>query len=619
MEKRLLRPRRHGWISRRAIPSVLLALGATLGVIAGACRSAPEAPDPAPRLLVVGPQATCVTGAGAVCAGDRAFLLPANDAALAAVQGVGFGLRHGCALDAAGGVSCWGDASQGQLGVDPATVTGRCYGRPCSPAPLALAGVAAIRAVTAGWLHTCGLAAGGSVLCWGDDSLDQLGRSAAGPAAAPVEGLPAAVTQVSAGGLHTCALAGDGSVLCWGDGSSGQLGQGAAEDSGTPVAVAGLAAPAVEIAAGSYHTCARLADGGVACWGANRFGQLGDGTRTTRTRAVAVAGLAGPAVDVEAGASFTCALLAGGAVQCWGSNELGELGQGFDARPPGPDDPADPPATVEGLAQGVVALRLAGNHACARKEDGTLLCWGANELGQLGDGTVEGRDVPVPWKGGEAEPPKPTLAAATTGPLQGVDVSYHSGRVDWTAAAAEGHVFGLTLATAGVDFIDPFFISHWERMRQAGLARGAYHFFVPDDDPEAQARAFLAHVVFEPGDLAPVVDLETLGSEAGEDLPARLLAFIRIVEREVGTKPIIYTGPAFWNSTMNDQFGDYPLWIAEYGVEQPTIPRGWKRWHLWQWRGNAPLPHVAPIVDLDRLHPESVLTDLLIPAPGPGG
>jgi len=581
------------------------------------------APAPLPRQVVLGPQMTCVTGAVPACSGGPSFQLLSRVTLLSEARTVTFGIRHGCLTDRRGRVLCWGDARDGQMGGDPASESDRCQGRPCRLEPAPVEGAPVMRSIEAGWLHTCGLSKDGTVLCWGDDSLGQLGRSTPGPAIGPVEGLGADVQQVSAGGLHSCALRADGTVACWGDGSAGQLGQGAAEDASAPVAVQGLPSAATQIDAGGYHTCALLMDGGVACWGENRFGQLGDGTRTSRSSAVRVAGLAGPARKVDVGFSFSCALLESGAVQCWGSNELGELGRGFDAKPPAPETPAVPPATVEGLEARVVDLQIAGNHACAELEDGSILCWGANELGQLGDGTVTGRDVPVPWLAKVPAVPRPKLATLKPGPasIEGLDVSYHSGRVDWRTAVARGHHFGLTLATAGVDFLDPFFIAHWERMRQAGLHRGAYHFFVPDDDPEAQARVFLSHVLFEPGDLAPVVDVETPFKQSGarppDDLADRLMAFVKIVEREVGTKPIIYTGPTFWNRQMDDRFGDYPLWIAEYGVEQPHLPIGWQRWHIWQWRGNADLPAVAPLVDLDRIHPEIDLQDLLIPAPAP--
>ena len=298
------------------------------------------------------------------------------------------------------------------------------------------------------------------MVCWGDDTLDQLGRAEPGPGPAPVEGLTSGVAQVSAGGIHTCALLEDGSVVCWGDGSEGQLGQGSDEDEPRAVAVHGLTGPAAEISAGGYHTCARMKDGGIECWGENRYGQLGDGTRTARTSAVPVQGLAGPARLLAVGSSFSCALLTSGAVQCWGSNEMGERGLGMTSQPPRPNDPLVPPTTVKGLESDVVTLRADGNHACAELADSSIFCWGANDVGQLGNGRVTPGDLPVAWEGRRATLPRPAVAALGAGPLEGFDVSYHSGRVDFAAAKEHGHLFGLTMATAGVDFIDPFFHCH---------------------------------------------------------------------------------------------------------------------------------------------------------------
>ncbi len=594
-------PVQRGWPSLAAV--------VTLVVLSPACREG--APPPA-RQVALGPMATCVTGPQPVCAGDQAFQVPTDLTPLATARSISFGLRHGCLVDGGGALMCWGDGSEGQLALAPTALPERHRGRACRLAPAVLAGAPPMRSVEAGWLHTCGLSAAGEVLCWGDDSLDQLGRPASGPGVAPVAGLGQDVVQVAAGGVHTCALRRDHTVMCWGDGSEGQLGQGTAVDSGAPVTVAGLPSPAVEIAAGAYHTCARLEDGTVACWGNNRFGQLGDGTRTARSTPALVRGLADRALAVATGDSFTCALLEDETVQCWGSNELGELGTGLLSTPLADEGPPAPPTTVHGLDGGVLALYAAGSHACAETRGSGLACWGANEVGQLGDGTVTTRDAPVVWQGRRATLPRPTAGSGPP-PETGLDVSYHSGRVDWHAAAAHGHGFALTLATAGDDFRDPFFAAHWERMRQAGLIRGAYHFFVTADDPAEQAHTFLSHVTFEPGDLAPVVDIETLGGTPPADLPDRLHTFLATVENAVGVAPILYTGPAFWNDHMNDAFGGYPLWIAQYGVTQPTVPTGWSGWHLWQYRGNADLPDVAPVVDLDRLHPEVDIRRLLIP------
>lgn len=143
------------------------------------------------------------------------------------------------------------------------------------------------------------------------------------------------------------------------------------------------------------------------------------------------------------------------------------------------------------------------------------------------------------------------------------------------------------------------------------------HFFVATDDPAEQAHAFLSHVVFEAGDLAPVVDVETMGGAPVPDLPARLRTFLETVEHAVGVRPILYTGPSFWSTHMNDGFGEYPLWIAQYGVSTPTVPPGWTDWQLWQYRGDADLPDVSPVVDLDRLRAGVEIGRLLIPVAPP--
>jgi lysozyme len=203
-------------------------------------------------------------------------------------------------------------------------------------------------------------------------------------------------------------------------------------------------------------------------------------------------------------------------------------------------------------------------------------------------------------------------------PAEGIDVSYHSGEVHWREAAREGFSFGLMLATAGVDFRDPYLAAHWEHIRDAGLVRGAYHFYVSDDDPMEQAHHFLSHVLLEPGDLRPVVDIESAASIAPRDLANQLWIFVSEIERVLGIAPIIYTGPRFWSDHVQDpRFADYPLWIAEYEVDQPKVPSTWKQWQLWQWKGDADLSKISPVVDLNRVHESVDFDSLRIPEAKP--
>jgi alpha-tubulin suppressor-like RCC1 family protein len=149
------------------------------------------------------------------------------------------------------------------------------------------------------------------------------------------------------------------------------------------------AGPIVQLSAGSVseHTCAVTSSGGAVCWGSNNVGQLGDGTTTTRIAPVAVSGLAN-VTALALGAGHTCALTAAGGVFCWGDNSSGELGDGTTTNRP-------TPVAVSGLASGVTAIAAGLADTCAVTSGGGVLCWGSNIFGQLGDGTTTNRTVPV--------------------------------------------------------------------------------------------------------------------------------------------------------------------------------------------------------------------------------
>jgi alpha-tubulin suppressor-like RCC1 family protein len=142
-----------------------------------------------------------------------------------------------------------------------------------------------------------------------------------------------------------------------------------------PQAIAGIT-NAAQISAGYEHTCARLGDGTVRCWGKNDHGQLGDGTTEARNAPVAVVGVTG-ATDLAAsggGGGFACALVAGGAAKCWGRGFDGGLGDGNAE-----EHDAARAVDVSGL-RGAVAIEVGGNalhgHACAVTADNSVVCWG---------------------------------------------------------------------------------------------------------------------------------------------------------------------------------------------------------------------------------------------------
>lgn len=186
---------------------------------------------------------------------------------------------------------------------------------------------------------------------------------------------------------HTCARLVDGSVKCWGLNSYGELGDGTFNHRRTPVPV-NLGATAISVTAGAVHTCAALTGGAVKCWGQNSSGQLGDNTTTLRTSPVSVVGLGGAAVAVSAGDGFSCALLDDGSVKCWGGNARGQIGDGTTTQ-------RNTPVAVTGLGGVARAITSGGSHTCALMTDDTIRCWGWNSSGELGDGTRTQRNTPV--------------------------------------------------------------------------------------------------------------------------------------------------------------------------------------------------------------------------------
>jgi alpha-tubulin suppressor-like RCC1 family protein len=179
---------------------------------------------------------------------------------------------------------------------------------------------ATVASMNGGGQHTCSLTAAGGISCWGRNSDGQLGDGTTTQKTrpSPVAGLSAGVTQISLGTVHTCARLAS-SVKCWGANAFGELGDGTTTARSTPVTVcesgSGAGCPALgsisSVAAGGRHTCVLTTTGGVKCWGLNTDGQLGNGTTTSTTLPVDASGLSTGVTAIAAGDSHTCALLQG--------------------------------------------------------------------------------------------------------------------------------------------------------------------------------------------------------------------------------------------------------------------------------------------------------------------
>ncbi|PKN20156.1 MAG: hypothetical protein CVU65_17705 [Deltaproteobacteria bacterium HGW-Deltaproteobacteria-22] len=289
---------------------------------------------------------------------------------LGGTEAVASGNSFACALRSDGRVVCWGANDFGQLGYGTLNQ---------GEIPVEVFGVDDATSLACGLDHTCVVRLLGEVWCWGANDYHQVGPmdgDVTMPTAVP--GVTGAVAVV-AGAWHTCALVTGGQVLCWGRNNHRQMGNSSTEAiQATPAPVADLI-NVVALGAGNDHTCAILNNGSVHCWGRNDAGQLGDGTTNpSASSPVPVIGLVG-AIALEGGASFTCTILSNGSVRCWGANVYGQLGNGTT-------NASSTPVNVSGLT-GVTSIGLGDSHACA-VSGGMVWCWGYNEDGETGDGTT---------------------------------------------------------------------------------------------------------------------------------------------------------------------------------------------------------------------------------------
>ena len=303
---------------------------------------------------------------------------------------VSAGLRHTCAVLANGGVSCWGYNGDGELGSGATAGPQTCsVSDPCSTTPVTVSAITNATAVSAGWQHACALLATRRVVCWGDNASGELGNGTTSPSATPV-GVSAIsdATQISVDAISSCALQATGRIACWGRPPGVQ-------QTPTPVQVSAIT-NATQISTGGDVVCALLATGRVQCWGANTFGTLGNGTTTASATPVGVSAIIN-ATQVSVGSGGqACALLATGRVDCWGNNLLGELGIGTTSGPQtcSGDPCSTTPVQVSGITN-AVEISAGRFHTCARLATGQVDCWGSNAASQLGSTTPPSIPAPV--------------------------------------------------------------------------------------------------------------------------------------------------------------------------------------------------------------------------------
>lgn len=399
-------------------------------------------------LLVATLLAACASSAPASAPAPGPAVTPAATPAASPASATGIaphriaaGEGHTCVIASDDTVWCWGRDSISQS---------RDQARPAR-----VPGLEGARSLFAGDGVTCATMKHG-VLCWGDNMFGQLRMPPSWDfARTPEIWIPLGdrVARQGALGMQGACSIDDGVVTCWGEMGSSMLPgvdsrfgpvpeaeQGKNEITGrrttNPRRIAGIDG-ALQVAIGGAHLCALMPDGTVRCLGSNQVGQLGRVVLPLDAYhpAAPVEGLR-DVVQIEAGLAVTCARTAGGEVHCWGSNLHGQVGARDEDRlvpvvryvtiPGDPHDRFAPrPVRVEGLPR-IRQLSVGAMHVCAIGEDARVYCWGANEAGQLGDGTTERRGTPVVMReiAGAAD-----VASSAFGPEGNTCVLLESGRV----------------------------------------------------------------------------------------------------------------------------------------------------------------------------------------------
>jgi lysozyme len=186
--------------------------------------------------------------------------------------------------------------------------------------------------------------------------------------------------------------------------------------------------------------------------------------------------------------------------------------------------------------------------------------------------------------------------------ITGVDVSYYQGNVSWSQVKGSGRQFAFVRISDGLNYPDSKFAQNWPALKAAGLVRGSYQFFRPSQDADQQAQMVLDELAaaggLQPGDLPPVLDLESADKLASSVVVAKAKAWLAKVEAAIGVKPIVYTA-AFMSDVIGTSFAGYTLWVANYQTTCPTMPSGWTDWQFWQSSDSGSVPGISGNVDVN--------------------
>ena len=472
------------------------------------------------------------------------------------VIAIAAGRDHSLALKSDGTVSTWGFDEFGQLGNG---VTGDGGS---SNVPVGVGGPSGVTAIAGGTSHSMARKSDGTVSTWGRNNLGQLGNGSTTQSSIPLTlGSPTNVVAIAAGGTHSLAIRSGTQTRTWGGNLYGQFGNGgfAPDDCDPGAAIlpcANIALPVttlnsvVAAAAGELHSVALTSDGTVWSWGDDSTGQLGNGVGTPNScnapfftpcalSPVPVSGL-GNVVAVAAGERHSVALLRDGTVWAWGSNVLGQLGNGGLS----PDDCDSGPGTlpcrispvqVSGLTN-IVAIAAGGSHSLALRDDGSVYAWGRGTSGQLGNGVSSGSNVPVQVSG---------LTNAVTKVAAGGNHSLAL-RSDGTVVAWGSDASGQ-LGNGGAATNSPTPISVGGLANIAAVAAGGSHSVAVRGDGTVAAWGAASPALLGNGGVAP----DTCGATACALAPVTVTSLINIVAVAAGAVHNIAIAPPADTTSVN--------------------------------------------------------------------
>lgn len=237
-----------------------------------------------------------------------------------------------------------------------------------------------------------------------------------------------------------------------------------------------------------------------------------------------------------------------------------------------------------------------------------LLPWIIILLVFLAGAFLYGRNWWLEWQSGKIRYREFGIEIPSNYVVHGIDVSRYQQTINWDAVKAmnvEGVQVGFAFikATEGLIGTDFHFKRNWRNAKEAGVTRGAYHFFIATKDGTSQAKNFIQKVKLSAGDLPPVLDVEQTYGVPKTVLQQRVKAFLYATELAYGVKPIIYTNADFYKRYLDGEFEEYPLWVAHY--LRPVAPRIERKWHFWQHSESGRVNGIAGSVDFNVFNGDS--------------